>query len=215
MAKILSAAEAAQHITDKQTLMIGGFLSAGTPEKLIRALIAQGTKNLHLICNDPGQEGLAIYDLVRLKRCRKLSSTYVGRNPFVEEYTSDKSMELELVPQGTLAERVRAGGAGLGGILTPTGVGTVAAEGKQTLVVDGKPYLLELPFHADVAFIKAKTADTQGNLLFHGTARNQNPGMGTAATVVIAEVEEILPVGGIDPDAVHLPGLFVDFLVLN
>jgi acetate CoA/acetoacetate CoA-transferase alpha subunit len=199
--------------------MVGGFMGCGSPHTIILALKERGTKNLTLICNDT-----AIHDfktgkitgvghLIQGRQFKKIIASHIGANQEAQRQMNAGETEVELVPQGTLAEQVRAGGAGLGGFLTPTGMGTEAAVGKQVIVVAQKPYLLELPFKADVAIIKAKKADKFGNLVFNGTARNFNPLMATAAALVIAEVEEIVETGEIDPNDIHTPSIFVDLLV--
>lgn len=216
---IISAADAAGRIKEGDTLMVGGFMGCGSPHTIILALKERGTKNLTLICNDT-----AIHDfktgkitgvghLIQGRQFKKIIASHIGANQEAQRQMNAGETEVELVPQGTLAEQVRAGGAGLGGFLTPTGMGTEAAVGKQVIVVAQKPYLLELPFKADVAIIKAKKADKFGNLVFNGTARNFNPLMATAAALVIAEVEEIVETGEIDPNDIHTPSIFVDLLV--
>jgi len=216
---IISAADAAGRIKEGNSLMVGGFLSCGSPHTIIFALKAQGTKNLTLICNDT-----AIHDfktgkvtgvghLIQAKLFKKIIASHIGSNQETQRQMNAGETEVELVPQGTLAQRVQAAGAGLGGFLTPTGVGTEVANGKQIILVAHKPFLLELALNADVAIIKAKKADKAGNLVFNGTARNFNPLMATAAALVIAEVEEIVEIGQIDPNHVHTPSIFVDFLV--
>jgi acetate CoA/acetoacetate CoA-transferase alpha subunit len=216
---IISAADAAGRIKEGNSLMVGGFMGCGSPHTIILALKERGTKNLTLICNDT-----AIHDfktgkitgvghLIQGRQFKKIIASHIGANQEAQRQMNAGETEVELVPQGTLAEQVRAGGAGLGGFLTPTGMGTEAAVGKQVIVVAQKPYLLELPFKADVAIIKAKKADKFGNLVFNGTARNFNPLMATAAALVIAEVEEIVETGEIDPNDIHTPSIFVDLLV--
>jgi len=216
---IISAAEAAGKIKEGDSLMVGGFLNCGAPHTIILALQAKGTKNLTLICNDTAvhdfktEKVTGVGHLIQARQCKKIITSHIGANQETQRQMNAGETEVELVPQGTLAEQVRAGGAGLGGFLTPTGLGTEVANGKQVMVVAHKPYLLELPLKADVAIIKARTADKSGNLFYHGTARNFNPLMATAGTVVIAEVEEIVEIGEIDPNAIHTPSIFVDFLV--
>jgi len=216
---IISAADAAGRIKEGNSLMVGGFMGCGSPHTIILAFKERGTKNLTLICNDT-----AIHDfktgkitgvghLIQGRQFKKIIASHIGANQEAQRQMNAGETEVELVPQGTLAEQVRAGGAGLGGFLTPTGMGTEAAVGKQVIVVAQKPYLLELPFKADVAIIKAKKADKFGNLVFNGTARNFNPLMATAAALVIAEVEEIVETGEIDPNDIHTPSIFVDLLV--
>lgn len=213
MSKIITATEAAMHIRDGMCIMIGGFFHGGQPQALIRALDAQGTKDLTLISLDAGNERCASYGFIASGKVIHHYVSHMGRNPGAGKLMLEGKMKVTLVPQGTMAERIRAGGAGLGGILTPTGVGTEVEEGKQRITIGGKDYLLELPLKADVAFIKAHTADEKGNLVFHGTTRNMNTVMATAADVVVAEVEHIVKAGEIDPDHVHIPGLLVDYLV--
>ncbi|MFZ2956684.1 MAG: CoA transferase subunit A [Candidatus Ozemobacteraceae bacterium] len=216
---IISAADAAGRIKEGDALMVGGFMNCGSPHTIISALKEKGTKNLTLICNDTAVHDFktgkvtGVAHLIQAKLIRKVIASHIGTNQETQRQMNAGETEVELVPQGTLAEQIRAGGAGLGGILTPTGVGTEAADNKQIILVAHKPFLLELPLKADVAIIKAKRADKAGNLVFNGTARNFNPLMATAAAVVIAEVEEIVETGEIDPNNVHTPSIFVDFLV--
>ena len=213
MKQILSPAAAAAMVANKASVMVGGFLNCGVPQTLIEALLAADVRELTLIVNDCGWPGKGVGKLVAAKRIARAVASHVGLNPLVSEQVNDNTLELELVPQGTLAERIRAAGAGLGGVLTPTGVGTPVAEGKQTLAINGRDYLLELPLLADVALVKAWKADSVGNLVHRRSARNVNPLMAMAARLVIAEVEEIVPAGSIDPDHVHTPGVLVDYLV--
>jgi len=216
---IISATDAAAKIKEGNSLMVGGFLNCGSPHTIICALKDNSVKNLTLISNDT-----AIHDfktgkvtgvgyLVQARLFKKIIASHIGTNQETQRQMNAGETEVELVPQGTLAEQIRAGGAGLGGFLTPTGIGTEVADGKQVIVVAHRPFLLELPLKADVAIIKARKADKAGNLVFNGTARNFNPLMASAAAIVIAEVEEIVEVGEIDPDDVHTPSIFVDFLV--
>ena len=216
---ILSAADAAGKIKAGDSLMVGGFMDCGTPQTIIFALKEQGTKNLTLICNDTAVHDFktgkvtGVGHLIQSKLFKKIIASHIGMNQETQRQMNAGETEVELVPQGTLAEQVRAGGAGLGGVLTATGVGTEVANGKQVILVAHRPFLLELPLKADVAIIKAKKADKAGNLVYNGTARNFNPLMATAAALVIAEVEEIVEIGQIDPNDVHTPSIFVDFLV--
>lgn len=212
MIPILTAQEAVRDVQDGATLMIGGFLVAGFANRLCQALLDKGVQDLTVICNDPGTGALLSNELVRLGRVKKLITSYIGRSPHTYEMMNAGTLDVELSPQGTLAERIRMGGAGLGGFLTPTGVGTVAQEGKRIIEVEGVPYLLELPLVADFAFIRARRADSHGNLRFHGTARNMNPMMATAANRVICEVDEVVQ-GAFAPDEVEVSGLFIDALV--
>jgi 3-oxoacid CoA-transferase subunit A len=210
---IASAEEAVARIPDGATLMVGGFGLCGIPENLIRALRARGTKNLTVISNNAGVADFGLGLLLQSRQIRKMISTYVGENPVFEEQLLNREIEVELVPQGTFAERIRAGGAGIGGFFTPTGVGTILAEGKETRVIDGRAYLFERPLTADFALVKAFRGDPYGNLVYRRTARNFNPVMAAAAAVTIAEVEEIVPVGALDPESVVTPGIYVDLLL--
>jgi acetate CoA/acetoacetate CoA-transferase alpha subunit len=216
---IISAADAAGMIKEGDSLMVGGFLNCGSPHTIISALKEKGTKNLTLICNDTASHDLktgkvtGVGHLVQAKLFKKIIASHIGTNQETQRQMNAGETEVELVPQGTLAQRVRAAGAGMGGFLTPTGVGTEVANGKQIILVAHRPFLLELPLQADVAIIKARKADKAGNLVFNGTARNFNPLMAAAAALVIAEVEEFVEIGEIDPNFVHTPSIFVDFLV--
>lgn len=213
MGKIISIEQAVAGIKDGMTLMIGGFLGNGTPEKMIDALVASGVKDLTVICNDTSFPDRGIGRLIVGKQIRKLYTSHIGTNPHTSEQMNAGELEIEFCPQGTLAERVRAGGNGLGGILTPTGLGTMVAEGKEIIKVDGKEYLLEKPLRADVALICASLGDTSGNLVYRGTSQNFNPLMATAADLVIAQVEELVEVGAIAAENVRTPGIFVDFII--
>ena len=194
---------------DGMTIASGGFGLCGIPETLIAALHARGTKDLTVISNNAGVDDFGIGLLLRARQVRKMISTYVGENKEFERQFLAKELEVELVPQGTFAERIRAGGAGIAGFFTPTAYGTLVAEGKETRTIDGRHYVLERPLHADFAFVKAWKGDRYGNLVYRRTARNFNPVMATAATVTIAEVEHLVEPGEIDPDHVHTPGIFV------
>ncbi|MBP1758612.1 MAG: branched-chain amino acid dehydrogenase [Firmicutes bacterium] len=211
--KIISAQEAVSKLQDGMTIMIGGFLSTGAPETLIDEIVRQGIGNLTVICNDTGVTGTGISKLVHARLLKKVITSHIGTNPETGRQMMAGELEVELVPQGTLAERIRAGGAGLGGFLTPTGIGTEVAVGKDLHTVDGKEYLLELPLKADVALIRGSVVDTRGNMLYYGTTRNFSPIMATAASLVIAEAERVVPVGEMDPNHVVTPGLFVDYVV--
>lgn len=213
MNKLMSIDEAMAKITDGMTIMIGGFLGVGTPEGLINKLVEHDVKNLTIIANDTAFVDKGIGKLVVNKQLSKLITSHIGTNPETGRQMNEGEIEVELVPQGTLAERIRAAGAGLGGILTPTGVGTLVQNNKELIKVENNEYLLELPLRADVALIKAKKADLKGNLLFAQSARNFNPLMATAANLVIVQAEEIVDIGEIDPDYVMLPGIFVDIIV--
>ena len=212
-----SADEAVAAVKDGAVIMVGGFMACGTPEILIDALVKKGVKNLTIICNDGGVPGRGVGKLITKGQVKRLIASHVGLNPEVAmrmntDVEADK-MEVILVPQGTLAERIRAYGAGLGGVLTPTGVGTIVADGKQVIKIDGKDYLLEKPLRADFAFIRPSKIDKSGNCLFYGTTRNFNPLMATAADCVIAGACEIVETGSIDPNIIHLSGIFVNAIV--
>jgi 3-oxoacid CoA-transferase subunit A len=214
MDKVLeSAARAVSSIVDDATIMMGGFGLCGIPEQLIAALRARGTAGLTIISNNAGVDDFGIGLLIRAGQVRKMVSTYVGENKEFERRFLTGELEVELVPQGTFAERIRAGGAGIGGFFTPTGYGTLAAEGKETRIIDGRPCVFETPLRADFAFVKAWKGDRHGNLVYRKTARNFNPIMATAAAVTIAEVEELVEPGAIDPDHVVTPGIFVQHVV--
>lgn len=214
MNKVLpDAASAVAPIPDGATIMMGGFGLCGIPENLIGALHARGTKNLTAVSNNAGVDDFGLGILLRSRQVTKMIATYVGENKEFERQFLAREIEVELVPQGTFAERLRAGGAGIGGFFTPTGYGTVVAEGKETRVIDGRGYVLERPLHADFAFVKAWKGDRLGNLVYHRTAQNFNPMMAAAARVTIAEVEELVEPGGIDPDHVATPGIYVQHVV--
>jgi 3-oxoacid CoA-transferase subunit A len=193
--------------------MMGGFGLCGIPETLIDALRARGTKGLTVISNNAGVDDFGIGVLLRARQVRKMISTYVGENKEFERQFLTGELEVELVPQGTFAERIRAGGAGIAGFFTPTGYGTLVAEGKETRVIDGTPYVLEAPLKADFAFVKAWKGDRMGNLVYRKTARNFNPVMATAAAVTVAEVEHLVEPGELDPDQVVTPGIFVRYIL--
>ena len=203
------AADAVAMIPDGASIMVGGFGVCGVPEHLITALHARGTRQLTIISNNAGIDDFGVGVLLRAKQIRKIIATYVGENKEFERQFMNGELEVELVPQGTFSERIRAGGAGIGGFFTPTAFGTLAAEGKETRVIDGRPYVFESPIRADFAFVRARTGDRAGNLVYHRTARNFNPVMATAARVTIAEVEHLVEPGAINPDHVITPGIFV------
>ncbi len=210
MNKVVANAEEAVHdISDGASIMVGGFGLCGIPENLIRALVRKGVKNLTTISNNAGVDGFGIGLLLSAGQIRKHIGTYVGENKLLEQMVLDGRMELELVPQGTFAERIRAAGAGIPAFFTPTGFGTVVAENKETREFDGRPYIIERSLKADFALVKAWKGDKWGNLVFRKTARNFNPMMATAAKVTIAEVEHLVDVGQLSPDDVHTPSVFV------
>ena len=202
-------------IPDGATLMIGGFMAVGTPERLLDELVRQGKKNLTVIANDNALPGKGIGKLVSAGLVKKTIASHIGLNPETQKRMHDGSMQVELVPQGTLVERIRAGGFGLGGILTATGVGTVVEEGKRKIEVDGKDYLLETPLRADFALIQSFLCDYSGNLTYVLTARNFNPVMAMAADTVIVEAEHMVPVGLIPPDQVVTPAPIVDYVIAH
>ena len=202
-------------LRDGATVLAGGFGLCGIPENLILAIEASGVKDLTVVSNNAGVDDFGLGRLLRTRQVRKMVSSYVGENATFERQFLDGDLEVEFVPQGTLAERIRAGGAGLGGFYTPTGVGTIVAEGKETRVIDGRSYVLEAPIKGDLAIVKAWQGDTMGNLVYRMAARNFNPMMATAAAYVIAEVEAIVAPGTLDPDHVHTPGVYVDVLFVG
>lgn len=204
-----NADEAIQDIQDGASILVGGFGVCGIPENLIRALRGKGVKNLTLASNNAGLDEHGIGLLLNNGQVKKMILSYGGECKAFEEMTLNKKLEVEWVPQGTLAERIRAAGAGIGGFFTPTGFGTLVAEGKETREIDGKNFVFEKPLHADYAFIKAYKADQSGNLIFRRTARNFNQVMATAAKTVIVETESLVDDGGLHPDHIHTPGAFV------
>src|SRR6202789_2999026 len=206
---VANANEAVRDISDGATLMVGGFGLCGIPENLIRALVRKGVRNLTTISNNVGVDGFAMGLLLSAGQIRKHIGTYVGENKLLEAMVLDGRVELDLVPQGTFSERTRAGGAGIPAFFTPTGVGTLVAEGKEEREFDGRTYIMERALKADFAFVKAWKGDTWGNLVYRKTARNFNPMMATAAKITIAEVEELVEPGEIDPDHVITPGIYV------
>jgi 3-oxoacid CoA-transferase subunit A len=214
MNKVLASAEAAVAlIPDGSSILMGGFGLSGVPENLIRALHIRGTKELTIISNNAGTDGAGIGLLLKARQVRKMISTYVGENKEFERQFLMKEIEVDLVPQGTFSERIRAAGAGIGGFFTPTGYGTIVAEGKETRTIDGVNYVLEKPLHADFAFVKAWKGDRVGNLVYRKTARNFNPVMATAARVTLAEVEQLVEPGELNPDHVITPGIFVKHIL--
>jgi acetate CoA/acetoacetate CoA-transferase alpha subunit len=211
--KVKTLAEAMENINDGQRIMIGGFMAGGTPEILIDAMIEKGVKNITVISNDTCTPDYGIGKLIVNKQIAKMITTHIGRNKETGRQMTAGETEVELVPQGTLAERIRTAGAGLGGFLTPTGVGTVVEEGKQKINVNGRDYLLELPLRAEVALLKAYMADKYGNLVYRRAGHNFNPLMASAADLVIVAAENIVEVGELDPELVSTPGAMVDIIV--
>lgn len=206
---VQNAREAIRDIPDGAVLALGGFGLCGIPENCIAALVEKGVKNLVCISNNAGVDGFGIGLLLEQKQVKKMISSYVGENKLFESLVLSGELEVELTPQGTLAEKLRAGGAGIPAFYTPTGVGTVVAEGKDVREFEGRSYVLERALKADFALVKAWKGDALGNLIFRKTARNFNPMVATAGKITVAEVEELLPVGALEPDQIHLPGIYV------
>lgn len=213
MSKLISVSEIRPHLFDGMTLMSGGFMGCGAPELIIKEILEADIKDITLISTDTAMVDTGVGPLIVNGRVKKLYASHIGTNPETGKKMIAGEIDVELCPQGTLAERIRAGGAGLGGFLTPTGVGTVVEEGKQKLTIDGVEYLLELPLKADVAILKAEIADERGNLVFAGAARNFNPMMALAAKTVIVQAKKIVKVGEIDPNLVMTPAAVVDYIV--
>jgi len=207
---VANAEEAIQDVFDGATIMVGGFGLCGMPENLIRALASKGTKSLTTISNNAGVDGLGMGLLLANGQIRRHIGTYVGENKLLEKMVLDGTVQLDLVPQGTFSERIRAGGAGIPAFFTPTGVGTIVADGKEAREFDGRPYIMERALRADFAFVKAWKGDKWGNLTYRKAARNFNPMMATAAKITIAEVEHLVEPGELDPDTVHTPSVFVN-----
>jgi len=206
---VLDAAEAVRDIPDGAVLAIGGFGLCGIPENCIAALVERGVKSLTCISNNAGVDDFGIGLMLQKRLVKKMISSYVGENKLFESLVLSGELQVELTPQGTLAEKLRAGGAGIPAFYTPTGVGTLVAEGKDVREFDGRQYVLELALKADYSLVKAWKGDEMGNLVFRKTSRNFNPVVATAGRITIAEVEELVPVGSIDPDHVHVPGIYV------
>lgn len=211
--KVVSLEQAMSFIHDGVTMMVGGFLGVGSPHAIIDATVNKGVKDITLISNDTGVTGNGNSKLIASKLVKTAIVSHIGTNPETGKQMMAGELEVQLTPQGTLAERIRAAGVGLGGVLTPTGVGTNVAEGKQTLSIGDKEYLLELPLKADVAILKGSKVDTFGNIMYNETTRNFNPVMAMAADVVIVEAEELVDAGELDPNCVMTPGIFVDYIV--
>lgn len=210
--KIISLEEAVKLIKDGMTVMVGGFLSNGSPNKILEAIVEKGVKDLTLISNDTSFPEIGQGKLVASGMVKKVITSHVGTNPITGEFMNQGKIEVEFSPQGTLAERIRAAGAGLGGVLTPTGLGTSVENGKRVINVDRKDYLLETPLKADIAFIGASISDKSGNLFYKGNSKNFNPIMAMAADIVVVEVEELVEIGSIEPENVHTPAIFVDYI---
>ncbi len=213
MAKIIGLDDAVELVREGMTIMVGGFMACGGANTIVEAIAAKGTKNLTLIANDAAKPGQGIARLVENHQLTRLVASHVGLNPEVGKQMASGELDVELVPQGTLVERIRAGGYGLGGILTPTGIGTIVAEGKEIITVDGTPYLLERPLRADISLICGHTVDRSGNVWYKGTSRNFNQVMAFAADTVIAEADHLVEVGDIAPENVVTPNVLVDYIV--
>ncbi|MDR2058384.1 MAG: CoA transferase subunit A [Dysgonamonadaceae bacterium] len=213
MNKKITVEEAVSKIKSGMTIMVGGFLSNGSPNKILDALSGSDVKDITLITNDTSFPDKGVGKLMQRKQIKKLIASHIGTNELTQQQMNAGEIEVEFVPQGTLAERIRAGGYGLGGFLTPTGLGTVIASGKQIINVDGKDYLLEKPLRADIALVGASKGDESGNLVYYGTSQNFNPLMATAADLVIAEIDEMVTVGTIRPEEVHTPAIMTDYIV--
>ena len=211
MKKIISAKEAAEFVKDNSTLMVGGFLSCGAPDKLVDALVETNVSNLTLICNDTTYPDVDKGKLIDEKRVKKVIASHIGTNPITGQKMLNKEIEVEILPMGTFVEKIRAYGAGLGGILTPTGIGTILEEGKKIIEVNGKKYIFEEPLGADVAFIYRTKVDKFGNVSYFGTTRNFNTTMAMSADTVIVQADEI--VDCLDPNEVVIPGIFIDYIV--
>jgi acetate CoA/acetoacetate CoA-transferase alpha subunit len=213
--KGLKVADAVEMIPDGASLMVGGFMGVGAPERIIDELVRQGRCDLKLISSDTARPGVGVGKLIDNKMVARLTASHIGTNPETQRQMLAGELEVELVPQGTLAERIRAGGFGLGGIITPTGLGTLVQDDKQTIDIQGQTFLVELPLKADFALIKAQRSDYKGNLKYSLTARNFNPLMAVAGETVIAEADDIVPLGVISPDEVNTPGAIVDHIILR
>ncbi|MBC6695740.1 CoA transferase subunit A [Terrisporobacter mayombei] len=211
--KIISIDNLSEIVKDSMTIMVSGFMGCGSPHKIIDKLIELGVKDLTLVCNDTGLLDYGVGKMVVAKQFKKIQATHIGLNPEAIRQLNEKETEFELIPQGTMAERIRSAGAGLGGVITPTGIGTLVAEGKETIVIDGKQYLIEKPIKADIAIIGASKVDEKGNAYYSGSGRNFAPIMATAADVVIVEADEVVKVGEIDQEHVMTPHIFVDYII--
>lgn len=213
MKKIKSIDEVMEYIKDDMTIMVGGFMGVGTPEFIIDAIVKKGVKSLTIIANDTGFPDRGVGKLVVNKQVKKVIASHIGLNPEAGKQMNSGELIVELVPQGTLAEQIRCGGAGIGGFLTETGIGTIVEEGKQKIKAQDKEYILELPLRADLAILGGSTVDKQGNVFYNASTRNFNPLMATAADKVIVGAERIVEVGELDPNHVMTPGIFVDYIV--
>ncbi len=215
MDKVIAKEAVGALFKDGQTVMIGGFANHGNPKRLIDVLVESGARGLTVISNDSGDPDYTTGRLVRSGQATRWICSHVGMNPEMGKAVAEGRIDLELNPQGTLAERIRSGGAGVGGVLLRTGLGTVIEEGKRKIEVDGVEYLLETPLRADIALVHARKADGCGNLVYRGTSRNFNPLVAMAGRIVVVEAEEIVPIGSLDPDEIHTPGIFVHMILAN
>lgn len=213
MNKVKSISEVMEYVKDGMTIMIGGFMGVGTPEHIIDAMLKKGVKDLTVIANDTGFPDKGIGKLIINRQVKKVIASHIGLNPETGRQMNAKEIEVDLVPQGTLAEQIRCGGSGIGGFLTETGVGTIVEEGKEKIKVGDKEYLLELPLRADVAIVGGSIVDKKGNTFYNGSTRNFNPLIATAADIVIVGAEKLVEVGELDPNHVMTPGIFVDHVV--
>lgn len=212
MNKFISLPQVVEKLKDGMTVMVGGFLDSGAPLTILNAIAESGIKDLTIICNDAGFPEKGVGRLISNGQVKKLITSYIGSNSSAIDLMNNFQMEIEFCPQGTLAERIRAAGAGLGGVLTPTGIGTSVEKGKEIITVNSKQFLLETPLKADISLIGASLCDNEGNIHYRGTTRNFNPLVAMAADIVIAEPEEIVPTGEILPDMVHTPAILIDFI---
>ena len=211
--KIITLDNAISQIKSGMTLMIGGFLGNGNPHRIIDGILKTSLNNFTIICNDTSMPEFGIGKLIKEKRVKKIITSHIGTNPLTGDQMNSGEIEIEFSPQGTLAERIRCGGAGLGGCLTKTGIGTVIAEGKKIINIEGVDYLLELPLRADISLICANIGDKKGNLHYKGTSQNFNPLMATASEIVIAEVNKLVEIGKLEPEMVHTQSIFVDYII--
>jgi len=213
MKKVVQKNDLKRLFKDGQTIMVGGFMACGTPEGLVDLLVEMNVRDLTIVCNDAGIPGKGVGKLLKNNQIKKLIASHIGLNPEAGQQMNDGVMDVQLIPQGTLAERIRAGGAGLGGILTHVGDGTIVGEEKQKVVVDGREYLLELPLKADVTLLYGSRVDTAGNVYYKGTTRNFNPVMAMAGATVIVEADEVVEAGKMAPEDAMTPGVLVDYVV--
>lgn len=211
--KQISIKDFVAKIHDGSSIMVGGFMNIGTPTRIIDEILKSDLKDLTIICNDAGLPGVGVGKLIDAGKVKKLIASHIGLNPTAGKKMQAGEMEVELIPQGTLAERIRAAGAGLGGFLTPTGRGTIVAEGKQVIQYEGQDYLLERPLKADVAILLGHQVDQKGNTIYNKTIRNFNPIMATAATLVGVEARTVVEIGALNPDSIHTPHIFVDYIM--